>query len=68
MNIDQLRSRIVKKHENYTRNNKAYHSPIHADKKILKNQYIVDGITDDIGQPIKVNHVKTEKLPSVAGY
>ena len=72
MHVEKLRARVVRKAENRENNDKAYASPKSEDttnKKKEKSDHYDRNVTfDDQGRPIKVSHVKTEKLPSVAGY
>jgi len=72
MHVEQLRARIKRKEENKENNAKAYSSPKSEDttnKKKEKGDGFDRNVTfDDQGRPIKVSQVKTEKLPSVAGY
>lgn len=72
MHVEQLRARIKRKEENKENNAKAYSSPKSEDttnKKKEKGDGCDRNVTfDDQGRPIKVSQVKTEKLPSVAGY
>ena len=62
----------MRRTENRENNEKIYSSPKSEDttnKKKEKGDNLDRNITfDDLGRPIKVSHVKPEKLPCVAGY